>query len=318
MGTERVEDVIARLGAWQHGVVSRQQLLRAGIPRAVIDGRIEGNRLRPIHRGVYLVDAVEPPRARAMAAVLACGGAGVVGHRSVANLWGLLQDPRRGAPIDIITRSGDHTRRPGIRVHRVRSLRRDEITRLEGIPVTTVARTIYDLASSVPLRDLERAIARAFRSGLTTRAALEKQIRRHAGQPGTRRLKALIESDESPALTRSVAEERFLELVRKAGLPEPESNVYVCGHQVDFYWRSARLVVEVDGAAFHSSKDAFESDRQRDADLAAAGIRVIRVTWTRLVEEPEKLLVQLTRALGEPGPAPRAATARGRARGSRR
>ncbi|MGH7502427.1 MAG: endonuclease domain-containing protein [Longimicrobiales bacterium] len=114
------------------------------------------------------------------------------------------------------------------------------------------------------------------------------------------RLLALIERGASPPLTRSAAEEHFLGLIRKAQLREPEVNMQVEGYEVDFVWRSERLVVEIDGRAFHSSDRSFESDRRRDGVLVAAGLRVMRVTWRQIVNEPEALLVRLTQALARP------------------
>jgi very-short-patch-repair endonuclease len=122
-------------------------------------------------------------------------------------------------------------------------------------------------------------------------------LARHPGRPGSPALRALLDRDSDPALTRSEAEARLLTLVRKGRLREPETNVLVCGYEVDFLWRRERLVVEVDGFAFHSSQRAFERDRRRDGRLLTAGYRIMRVTWRQLTEEPEVLLVRLARIL---------------------
>jgi very-short-patch-repair endonuclease len=110
-------------------------------------------------------------------------------------------------------------------------------------------------------------------------------------------LRALLTRERGPALTRSEAEERLLALVRQAGLPAPECNVRIAGHEVDFLWRASRLIVEVDGYAFHGSRDAFERDRRRDAELQAVGLTVVRLTWRRLVHEPEAVVALLARRI---------------------
>lgn len=165
-----------------------------------------------------------------------------------------------------------------------------------GVPVTTVVRTLYDLARVAREEELERALAEAVARRLTDCAALLAADPRFRGRPGAARLISLVGSG-GLSRTRSEAETRFLGLVRRAGLPAPKSNVPVSGQEVDFYWRRHHLVVEVDGYRYHSSPQAFERDRQRDAVLAAAGIRVIRITWWQIVREHEALLVRLTQAL---------------------
>lgn len=236
--------------------------------------------------------------AKEIAACLACGPAAVVSHRSAAVLWQLLQAPAAPATVDVIIPAGVR-RRPGIRIHRRSTLRSDEVTRLEGIPITTPARTLYDLAGSVAPRDLERALAQALARGVTRPNQIRSLLRHHAGRSGEPELRALLEGGR-PALTRSEAEDRFLSLIRKAQLGAPATNVEAAGHEVDFLWRTERLVVEIDGFAFHSSPGAFERDRRRDAMLAAAGLRVVRVTWRQLLEEPEAVLARLAQALVRP------------------
>jgi very-short-patch-repair endonuclease len=120
---------------------------------------------------------------------------------------------------------------------------------------------------------------------------------RYHGRRGIGRLKKLLEDADPPTLTRSEAEERFLALVRAAGLPAPEVNVRIHGHEVDFFWRDQGLVVEVDGFQFHSSRNAFERDRRRDAELQSAGLRVLRVTWRQIIDAPYATLTNLVRAL---------------------
>lgn len=294
-GSRLVERTIAELASRQHGVVAREQLLAAGIAPGVVDHRLKLGWLHPVHRGVYRVGPVMAPRAEQMAACLACGRSAVVSGRSAAALWQMPVDRPSPAAIEISVPKGTR-RRPGLRVRRIRSLRPDEITKLDGIPITTPARTLYDLASSVAARELERAVARALAGGLTKPVELRRLLAHHSGRPGSARLRAVLQ-DGNLAVTRSEAEERFLALVRKTPLDRPEVNVKVSGYEVDFFWRTERLVVEIDGFYFHSSRSAFERDRRRDATLAAAGLRVVRITWHQLANEPHGVLVRLAQAL---------------------
>jgi very-short-patch-repair endonuclease len=165
-----------------------------------------------------------------------------------------------------------------------------------GIPITTPARTLVDLSGCARGRELEQALAQAERSGLATRDHIRALLTRHARRPGTRALRELLHHAE-PAFLRSEAEARFLSLIRRAQLEKPVANARAAGHEVDFLWPGARLVVEIDGYAFHSDAGAFERDRRRDAELTGAGMRVMRITWRQLSREPEAVLVRVARAL---------------------
>jgi very-short-patch-repair endonuclease len=294
-GRARAEDVIESLAARQHGVVTRGQLLAAGLAPDVVDRRVKQSRLRAMHRGVYRVGPLVAPHAQEMAAALACGPDAVIGHWSATVLWGLLSNVARPAVPEVIDRRGSH-RVPGVRIHRVRTLRSDEITKLEGIPVTTPTRTLFDLATLAGRRDLERAVWEAMAKRLTTPDRIRALVECRRGARGTRRLSTVVEAG-GPGFTRSEAEERFLALVREAQISEPESNVVVNDFEVDFLWRAEGLVVEIDGFAFHSTHRSFESDRRRDAVLASMGVRVVRVTWRQIVAEPIPLVARLAQTL---------------------
>ncbi len=288
------------LAGRQHGVVARAQLLSAGVTSEVVAHRVKTGRLQRLHRGVYLVGPLKAPHTREMAAALACGGSAAVSHRSAAVLWQMLPRGRDEEPVEVVVAEGRAGRRPGIRVRHLHTLRFDEVMVRDGIPITTPARTLYDLASTVAERELERALAEGFAQRLVQRSEVLALLDHHMGGAAERRLRELLESGSRIALTRSEAEERFLELTRKARLPDPDTNAHVAGYEVDFLWRAARIVVEVDGRAFHSDYRRFESDRRKDAVLVAAGLRVMRVTWHQIVNEPEALLVRLAQALARP------------------
>jgi very-short-patch-repair endonuclease len=290
-----IEATVERVATSQHGVVTRVQLLDAGVSPDVVAGLVRSGRLRPVHRGVYTAGPILGERATEMAAALACGPAGIVSHRSAIVTWELVRGAVRPAEVDITLVAGIR-RRPGIRIHRVATLCAEEVTTFESIPVTIPARTLLDAAVTLGQRDLERALAEALARRLTTMEEIRQLLGRHAGRKGARRL-ASIAGEGRPAFIRSEAEERLLALIRRSRLGSPETNVRIAGHEVDFLWRRERLVVEVDGFAYHSSRTSFEGDRRRDAALLAAGLRVLRLTWRQITRETESVLVRLAQAL---------------------
>jgi very-short-patch-repair endonuclease len=285
---------VAALAERQDGVVSRVQLLAAGLGQGAIEHRVRRGRLHRIHWGVYAVGHRRlTPRGRFRAAVLACGGPdrAVLSHRSAAAVWDLLPSP---AQFEIITRRESRAR-SGIRVHRSRTLTAADITTHDGLPVTTVARTLLDLATMLTPHRLERVVHRAAHLQILDAAQFPS-----CTPPGLRAaLHTLTTGD--PQLTRSKLEERFLILILDAQLPRPEVNARVGGHEVDFLWRDHRLVVETDGAATHLTRPAFEEDRRRDAELQAQGYRVLRFTWRQVVEQPRATIATVAQLLAADG-----------------
>jgi very-short-patch-repair endonuclease len=271
-------------------VVTRRQLLEAGVAAGVIDRRLAAGRMRPLFRGVYLVGPLLPRRAREMAACLACGPGAVVSHGTAATLWGMVGGPRsRDIHVSVRERC---PRRAGIITHRFATLQSDEMTIHDRVPITTPARTVYDLAGNEPARVLERAVSEAVASGLMTTDDVSGLVRRYVDRRGGHLLQEIL-GEDGPRFTRSEAEVHFLGLLERARLPGPMVNASVAGYEVDFYWPADRLVVEVDGFAYHASRQAFERDRSRDGDLSGAGLRVIRVTWRQLVDEPLAVVARL-------------------------
>jgi len=227
-----------------------------------------------------------------MAAVAAYGEGALLSHTSAGALWALCQAPPDVVHVTVHGRSAHP--REGICVHRT-TLHPADMTRREGIPVTSPARTLLDLATEVSRRNLARAAEEAQVHRLVTAASLNEQFRRYPRHRGTAALKEAARSE--PKLTRSEAERRLLELIRAARLPPPETNARVAGYEVDFLWREQRLVVEVDGYAFHSSRSSFERDRRKEMELVAAGLRVARVTWRQLADEAVMVAARLATAL---------------------
>jgi uncharacterized protein DUF559/putative AbiEi antitoxin of type IV toxin-antitoxin system len=273
---------IALLAARQHGVVTRQQLVEVGLRPSAIEHRLRAMRLHPLHRGVYAVGRKDVSQlGRFMAAALACGPDAVLSHRSAAALWQLRTDDRR--TIHVVALRSRHTRRRGIALHLVRTLHADDRASVKGIPVTSVPRTLLDLAEVVRSDVMERALEQAERLQLFDLRAVDELLERSHGRRGLGVLKrALAAYREPAAVTRSELERRFLDLCRDAGLPTPAVNTWVAGQEVDMVWPQQRLVVELDSRTYHQTRAAFDRDRIRDEALQIAGYRVLRVTARRL------------------------------------
>jgi very-short-patch-repair endonuclease len=290
------DPAVARVAARQEGMVSTEQLVAAGVDRGAIAWRVRRGRLHPYHRGVYSVGHTRlTPRARLWAAVLACGGPGaaLLAFRAAAAPWDLM--PMPSGAIDVITvrRSGS---RPGIRVHRTK-LAPEDVTQIDGLPLTTPTRTLIDLSDQLSPHRLQRVLHRAEILRLLDVNAIHARLAALPGRRSRTLLKALATLQRGPDVTRSELEERFLALVAKHNLPRPLVNHRVEGYEVDFYWPDQRLIVETDGAATHLTPTAFEADRARDAHLTALGYRVIRITWRQLTERPREVAQLLRRLL---------------------
>lgn len=287
----------------QHGIVTRAQLRRLGLGEKAIDYRVRSGRLIRLYRGVYAVGHLPPsPHARAIAAVLACGHDAALSHQAAATLWGLAA--RWPTALDV-TAATAH-RHAGVRVHRSRRITAADVTTHFGIAVTTPARTLVDLADVLDDRSFKRAVNDARVKRLVTLAGIRDVVSRAPNRRAVTRLRPFVERGGRP--TRSVMEDEFLTLVERYGLRPPHVNEVVAGHEVDMLWRAEKLIVELDSRQHHDHGQAFEVDRERDAELLAAGFRVVRVTWPRLTRSPGREAQRLARLLGDPPPHPRGTT----------
>lgn len=246
-----IEHRIGALAREQHGVVTSVQLVGLGLLPGAIQRRAASGQLQRMFRGVYVVGPLMPPQAPEMAAVLACGFSALLSYRSAAVLW---VNARREAALDVCVVGKHNGQHAGIHVRRIKQLDPDERTTREWIPITTPGRTLVDFAAVASIRELEQAIAQAERDQLVTPAELVALSERHAGRRGVRALRAVRATFGGPALTRSEAEFRLLALVRKARLPAPQVNVVVAGREIDFFWQSERIGVEVDGYRYQDRK----------------------------------------------------------------
>lgn len=221
-----------------------------------------------------------------MAAVLACGRGAVLSHASAAALWDLRRCS--GSRIHVTVPSGaGRSRRPGIALHRSARLDVDEVTIHDAIRVTSVARTLLDLAGDLVPGPLERAVEQSVILRIFDLESFDATLARHPTARGIRALSVIVASlRDEPRLTRSELEGYFLDLCAARALPRPEVNQMVEGLSVDFLWRGHGLIVETDGRGTHATLMAFERDRARDARLTVAGYRVVRFTYRQIVHEP--------------------------------
>jgi very-short-patch-repair endonuclease len=272
----------------QHGVLTIDQLRAAGLGTHAIAGRVDRGWLRRVHRGVYIVGALDSELTAPTAALAAFGPSAVISHRTAAVLWRLLS-ARPNDPVDITLLNANRRPRHGVRIHQARAA---IVRRRHGLRLTSPAQTLADL----PTHELDEAYNEALVLNLVTHQEVRALVHRSSA------LRAIVE--DPLGMTRSRMERALLALIQQAGLPAPQSNVHVHGHEVDMYWPAHRLVVEFDGWNTHSSRTAFESDRLKDAALQLAGERVMRVTGRQLERRPHALVARLTAAISTIRPTP--------------
>jgi len=285
------DEAIARLAADRMDLVTRADLLRAGVGAKAIAHRVRTGRLLRLHPGVYTISRAPLTfDRRSAAAVLACGDGARLARGFAAALWRMLAEPP-GEPE--VLRAGARRYGPvAIRLHRTAHLPPHEVTTHRGVPVTTPLRTLLDLAATRS-PGLELALNEAQALRLVRRNELEALAQ--SGRRGAPAIRALLA--DVPGFTRQAAERRLRRLIGAARLAPPRYNVCVLGRERDAVWPLQRLVVEVDGYAAHGHRRAFEQDRRRDQELAAAGYRTVRITWRQLTTEPEPLIATLAAAL---------------------
>ena len=292
----------------QHGVVARHQLSNLGVSATVVRNRIRSGHLLRLHRSVYAVGHRRLTReGRWLAAVLAVGPGAVLSHRSAAALHGIRESD--GA-VDVTTTCRASTR--GVVVHRTIVLDDRDITSRRGIPVTTVARTLFDLSSILPADRVAQLLREVDRLGRLNAPALHSVLERGSGRgAGRRALQAALAEHErlATSLTLSELEDRFLALLDAENLPRPLTNHRIAGMKVDAAWPRERLVVELDGWAFHHDRGAFQSDRARDVALVRAGWTVARFTHADVVGRPAHVADSLRELLARTDRAPSPARA---------
>ncbi len=229
-----------------------------------------------------------------MAAVLACGPGAVLSHRTAASVLDLRSTT--SGRIEVTAPRTRH-RIPGVTLHRSRNLTPAEITTHDGFPVTTVERTLVDLAAVLSERELERA----FEQALRLRVLDMSRLRLIPGRKGTGRLRGLIAAHDPEVLhTRAELERRFHTFIRAHRLPQPAVNASIAGYEVDALWPDQDLIVELDGYEFHGGLSAFEDDHRKTAALQLAGYTVVRITWRMLHDDPGRIAALLQARFGRP------------------
>jgi len=271
----------------QHGVVSTHQLAELGYAKGTIAEAVRLGRLHRLHRGVYAVGHTALSwEGYCMAAVLARPGS-VASHKTAAWIWEL----RRWRPetVHLTAPTRQRVKRDFV-VHFARLAPEDQDV-VDGIPVTSVARTVLDLAPEESIRDLHRMMDRAEDRKTFDLRRFDRLLARAGGHPGRVKLRRALDTFRPETATlRSDLERRFRDLVLAAGLPRPATNVFVAGYELDAYWEAEGFAVELDVYATHGSRLSFEEDRERADDLLLAGIELIRVTGVRLDREPRETI----------------------------
>jgi predicted transcriptional regulator of viral defense system len=292
------DHAIAALALRQHGVVASWQLGELGLTGSAIRNRVASGRLHRVHRGVFAVGHASLTRnGRFMAAVLTCGPHAAASHRAAAALWDL--GIRGSARIDVTSPGSTGRGRAGIRAHSAATLSARDVTAVNGIPCTSLARTLLDIAEAATAREVERACNQAEVLRLLDMLAIEDVLARASGRRGAATLRAVLsEMEPGATVTRSELEERFLGICRSVGTPPDDVNAWIPypdggGAEADFLWREQRLIVEVDGRAVHTTRRAFEADRRRDQRLLLLGWRVVRFTWRQVLFEPAAVAATL-------------------------
>ena len=285
-----VTDALRRLADPQHGHVTRQQLLATGVSGSEIQHLVENGLLIRVHAGVYALGYRQrTPIAIAAAAALACGDGAVLSHDSAAALYALREWPR----IPEVTTSV-RRRRPGVRVHRSRTLAATDVTRQYGIPVTTAARAILDVASRLSDAELIQIVSDARRAGRLGPTALHRLLATSV------RAARLIDPEQAPS--ESIFMAMFLLFLKRHRLPIPLTEYWFHGFRVDAIYPAHRLIIELDSWEFHSNPLQFERDRMRDAVAIKYRHDTLRITWKRMTEHPRQLAGELRALLADRAP----------------
>jgi hypothetical protein len=287
---------VPELASRQHGAVSRPQLRALGLSDAQIDHALQAGRLVAVHRGVFAVGHSRlSSTGRAFAAVLACGGGAAVGYRSGAALWSLR--PSSSPRVEIVVPRRSSAVHGGVVVHRHPGIGPDELTVCDGVPVTTVARTLLDLAAVVSIEQLRRAVKQGEILGVFDRREVERLIARHPRHRGARPLLTLLRSWSDPERTRSDLEIAFVDLCARHGLPQPLMNGTLLGYEIDAQFPGDGIAVELDGARYHENPLQREDDYAKRAVVEAAGLRFVAFTYRQVTDDggafPARILRQI-------------------------
>lgn len=288
---------IAAIATRQHGLITSRQLTSAGLSRQAISDRVKAGRLHRVRRGVYAVGhKVLSPTAYRLAAVLTVGDSALAGHTTAAAIWDIRQSTTSTHHITVPDARRD---RAGIRVHH-RPIHADDRALRDGVPVTSLARTLVDLGDVVPAIQVRNAFVRAEQLRLIDMRAIDAALARSSDRRrGPRILRELLRGyDPRWELTRSRLELAMLDLLAGENVPEPEVNAWIHDRfMADFLWRQPRLIVETDGAQTHDTATARRADARRDRSLTSLGYRVLWVRSSDLSSQPEAVAERVEQEL---------------------
>lgn len=280
---------MSRLAGAAQGVAARRDLLDAGVSDEQIGRRLRIGSLIEEFPGVYRVGHRAPnPLATHMAAVLAAGPGAVIAGCAAAWLWGLVKGA--APPPEVISLT--ERRIEGVITHRARRQPGADVAVHRGIPVTTVARTLVDLAAGMGPADLANACHEAGVKHDTTPAQVDSVLKRRPTSKGAGKLRRVMRGEERVLLSK--LERRFVERLREAGLPLPATNRLAGGRRVDCRWPGCQLTVELDSYRYHSSRKAWEADRRREREAYARGDNFRRYTWDDVFKRPAPMIAELT------------------------
>ena len=283
-----------RLARTQHGVLTRADLLALGFSPEAIKHRVRTGRLHPVARGVYAVGRPQLTReGRWMAAILACGPGAAHSHGSAAALWGIGTE---GEQIEVSVRRCCRHRRRGLKVRSRPALPAEDLATHRRIPVTTPARTALDQATQLSDGDLERLVNEASSRDRIDPESLRRYADLRPGEPGVRQIRQILDRDTF-RLSDSELERRFRPIARAAGLPAPETKVFVNEFEVDFYWPDLRLIVETDSLRYHRTAAKQRRDLLRDQVHTASGLTPLRFTHWQVRYDPRHIIEILSATL---------------------
>jgi very-short-patch-repair endonuclease len=288
-----VEEKIRSIASRAWGVVTRQELLNAAVSARELERRVQKGLLIRVYPAVYRVGhTARSVEATYMAAVKACGPGAVLSGLAAAYLYGILKT-KHPPPPEVTTLT--ERRIPGIKTRRVRGLPEEDVDTWRGIPVTTVARTLTDVASVLQFDDLARTCHEAGVRYRTTPRQVNAVLKRRPNAPGSKKLRRVMRGEARVALSK--LERRFLELLREAGLPLPVTNRLAGSKRVDCRWPEHRLTVELDSYTYHASRHAWEQDRRREREAYRRGDRHRRYTYDDVFGDPSEMLAELRELL---------------------